>query len=279
MAKVQTTAMYSKVDENGKLIGLPMDKAREIAPAIFAKEQAPTIKSRFYNFTSTEELIGHMQSLGYTLVMAAQSKTKGDLKWQYGTHIVGFQKDDLFISGTDGRMEARPTMVLINNHMGTYPVQGDLSLFRMVCANRLMVQEKHLGGFRDRHTKYTFQEVKDLVDSKLETLVQVTEGINKWSSRELNKAERFAFATEALALRTSGDRQPTQDELQAILTPLRTADKGHDLYRTFNVVQEHLINGGYEYNDRKARGIINPMLDVQINKQLWGIASKFYEKN
>jgi hypothetical protein len=45
------------------------------------------------------------------------------------------------------------------------------------------------------------------------------------------------------------------------------------------VVQEHLINGGYEYNDRKARAIVNPMLDVNLNKQLWGIASKFYEKN
>ena len=279
MAKVQTTAMYSKVDQNGKLIALPTDMARKIAPAIYAKDKAPSIKSRFYNFTSTEEIIGHMDSLGYTLVMAAQSKVKGDLKRDYGTHIVGFQHSDLYISGTDGKMEARPTIVITNNHMGTYPVQCDLSLFRLVCSNRLMVKEKSFDGFRDRHTKLNLTEVRNLIDEKLELMRESTKVITNWGMREMTEVERFSFAAEAVALRTSSDRQPSRSELSEILTPTRTADIGNTLYKTFNVVQEHLISGNFWVDDRKARAIQDPMRDVQLNKDLWSLASKFYEKN
>lgn len=277
--KVQTTAMYSKVDENGKLIGLSLDRAKEIAPAIFAQDKAPSVTSSFYNFTSTEEIIGHMQTLGYTLVMAAQNKSKEEYKRTYGTHIVGFQHNDLYISGTDGKMEARPTIVLMNNHMGTYPVQCDLSLFRLVCSNRLMVQEKALDGFRNRHTKYNLEEVRNLLDQKLDLMHETTKVITNWNMREMTEAERFTFATEALALRGATDYKPTQTELSNILLATRNADKGNNLYNTFNIVQEKLITGDYILNDRKARAIENPMRDVEINKELWALASKFYEKN
>jgi hypothetical protein len=216
-----------------------------------------------------------MDALGYKLVMAKQNKTKDADKNKYGTHIVGFQHDDLYISGKDGQMEARPTIVMINNHFGTFPYDCQTGIYRLVCENRLMVKEKALDGFRNRHTKYNLQEVKDLVDSKVGGMVQVTECITNWSMREMTPMERYTFAEEALTLRTTVDRRPTIDELDEILTPRRSADKGNDLYRTFNVVQENLIKGGYEFNERKVRAITNPLLDVQLNQQLWGMASAY----
>jgi hypothetical protein len=164
---------------------------------------------------------------------------------------------------------------MINNHFGTFPFDCQTGIYRLVCENRLMVKEKAMDGFRNRHTKYNLQEVKDLVDSKVDGMVKVTDCITNWSMREMTPTERFTFAAEALALRTTVDRKPNMEEMAEILTPRRSADKGNDLYRTFNVVQENIIKGGYEFNERKVRAITNPLLDVQLNQQLCEMDSAY----
>ena len=72
---------------------------------------------------------------------------------------------------------------------------------------------------------------------------------------------------------------PSEDLITEISQIRRQADKGTDLWRTFNVAQENLIRGGFRNGDtnRMVRPISNIQKDVKINSELWDLASTYSE--
>lgn len=257
------------------LTGISMEVAKEKAPAIFATKPADYINTKLYKFTPTTEIIDYMKDMGYVLTDAKQSKTKIPLRNNYGTHIVSFQHPEIFVKDNQGGIEARPTIVLLNSHDGSRPIQFEMGLFRLVCSNGLMVKSMDMGSFKERHTKYTFDQVKQLISSKVDTLPKVVEKINDWNGLEMTPKQRHNFATQALQLRLGEERLIQDYEIHSILEPKRAADKGNTLWNCYNVVQENLIKGGFQMNNRTARGITNPVQDMVLNKGLWQLAEEF----
>lgn len=254
---------------------ISLETAREKAPAIFATSPAPTIKSPKYQFTPTFEVIDHMKSMGYELTNAKQSKSNVELRTNWGIHITEFQHPDLYIKDPEGNVEARPTVVLLNSHDGTRPLQFEMGLFRLVCSNGLIIKDKDMGSFRERHTKYNFQEVKDLIDSKVSGLQEVVGKISQWNGVEMTDKQRYQFAVEALALRLNTDRQPEQYEVLDVLAAKRKIDEQPTLWHTYNTVQENIIKGGFQLNNRQARAINNPVEDFVLNQGLWQLADAY----
>lgn len=263
--------------KNNVLTSLTLDQAAKKAPAILADKPASYINLNRYKFTPTTEIINHMQDLGYLLTDAKQSSTKIPLRRDFGTHIVQFQHPQLYIKDQDGGVEARPTIILLNSHDGSRPIQFEMGLFRLVCSNGLVVKSMDFGSFRERHTKYTFNEVKALIDSKVDLLPKVIDKINTWNGKVMSPKEQSQFAIDALLMRIGEDRKPENYEIQSILMPKRDADKGNTLWKTYNIVQENLIKGGFDLNNRVARGITNPVQDMVLNQGLWTLAEQ-YEK-
>ena len=257
------------------ITSISLDSARQIAPAIFATSPAPTIKSPKYQFTPTFEVIDHMQDMGYVLTGVKQSSSNVELRKNWGIHITRFQHPDLYIKDPQGNIEARPEVVLINSHDGTRPIQFEMGLFRLVCENGLVIKDKDMGSFRERHTKMNFQEVKNLIDEKVSGLQGVVNTISKWNMIEMTDKQRYQFAVEALALRLSDDRQPEQYEVLDILNAKRKIDEQPTLWHTYNTVQENLIKGGFQLNNRQARAIKNPIEDFNINQGLWSLATAY----
>jgi hypothetical protein len=132
-----------------------------------------------------------------------------------------------------------------------------------------------MGSFRERHTKLNFQEVKNLMDEKVSGLQTVVNKISQWNMVEMSDKQRFNFAVEALALRMGTDRQPEQYEIMDILNPKRKADEGNTLWQTYNVLQENMIKGGFQLNNRQARAIKNPIEDFTLNQGLWQLADTY----
>lgn len=257
------------------ITSISLDSAKSIAPAIFATSPAPTIKSPKYQFTPTFEVIEHMQDMGYVLTGVKQSKSNVELRKNWGIHITRFQHPDLYIKDPQGMIEARPEVVLINSHDGTRPIQFEMGLFRLVCENGLVIKSQDLGSFRERHTKLNFQEVKNLMDEKVSGLQEVVGKISQWNMKEMSDKQRFNFAMDALALRIGTDRQAEQYEIMDILTAKRKVDEQPTLWHTFNTVQENLIKGGFQLNNRQARAINNPVEDFNINQGLWQLADSY----
>jgi hypothetical protein len=72
-------------------------------------------------------------------------------------------------------------------------------------------------------------------------LPTVLSQIDTWQATALTERQQLAFARDALTLRF-GDAPPITPA--QVLEPRRRADRGRDLFTTFNVVQEHLLRGG-----------------------------------
>ena len=261
--------------KNTEFNTITLNEATAAAPAILATNPHPRIKSPKYTFTNSMDLIEDMDRLGFKITSAKQSKTSnGDMR-NYGTHILRFGNPELYIKDSNGGIEARPEIVLINDHMGNRPVQFEAGLFRLVCSNGLVVKSQDFGGFRERHTRFDFEGLKRMISEKIGGMKTVVEKISKWNGKLMSDNERFAFAAEALTLRLANDRKPENYELYEVLTPKRAADGGKSLWHTFNVVQENLIKGGYQMNERQARAITNPIQDIKINQDLWTLAEAY----
>ena len=261
--------------KNHVLRTISLDEAIKVAPAIAATSPHPRIKSPKYAFTNTVEIVDNMDRLGFQLTSASQSRSKNEMFRDYGTHILRFASPELYIKDSDGQVEGRPEVVFINDHAGNRPVQFEMGIFRLVCENGLVIKSQDFGSFRERHTKYDFDTIKRMIGEKVGGMKKVVNTISQWNGKLMSEKERFQFAVEALALRMGQDRQPEQYELFEILQPKRDADKGNSLWRTFNIVQENLIKGGYEMNNRTARAITNPMQGVKINQDLWQLAEAY----
>jgi hypothetical protein len=254
---------------------ISLDQAIQVAPAIAATNPHPRIKSPKYAFTNTVEIVESLDKLGFKLTSAKQSKSKSPQGMEFGTHIVRFGNPELYIKNSEGGIEGRPEVVLINDHAGNRPVQFEMGIFRLVCENGLVIKSQDFGTFRERHTKYDFETIKRMISEKVGGMKEVVNKISSWNSKLMTDKERFQFAVEALALRMGSDRQPENYEIYEILNPKRDADKGASLWNTFNVVQENLIKGGFEMNNRVARAITNPMQDIKVNQDLWTLAEAY----
>lgn len=254
---------------------LSLDRAKEIAPAIFATEPASYINLNRYKFVPTTDIIEKMNNNGWVLTQAKQSKSKSALRTNYGTHIVQFQHPDLYVNDGKGGIEGRPTLVFINSHDGTRPLQSELGIFRLVCENGLIVKSQDFGGFRERHTKLTNEQTQQLIAEKVEQMETAVEKINRWSSVPMRMLDMRKFATDALIMRLGEDRQPEDHEIMSILEPKRQADESNDLWHVFNRVQENMIKGGFQVGERSARAITNPIMDLTLNQGLWQLAEQY----
>lgn len=258
-----------------QLTTISLDQAINTAPAISASKPHPRIKSPKYAFTNTIEVIDSLDRLGFKLTQAKQTKSSNPDLIQYGTHILRFANPELYIKDSVGKMEGRPEVVFINDHAGNRPVQFEMGIFRLVCSNGLVIKSQDFGHFRERHTKYDFETIKRMIGEKVVSMNDIVAKISQWNSKLMSDKEQFQFAVEALALRISEDRKPENYEIFDILTPKRVEDKGASLWNVYNIVQENLIKGGYQMNNRTARAITNPIQDLKINQDLWTLAEAY----
>ena len=254
---------------------LTLEEAAKKAPAIMATSPAPHINLKRYTFTPTTEVIENMANLGFQVTDAKQSSTKLDLRSNWGTHFVTFQHPELSIKNSAGTLEAKPTITMINSHDGVTPFKFEMGLYRLVCSNGLMVKDQDFGSFNERHTKLNFDLVKQIMGEKVEKMKEVTKKISIWNTREMTAGERIAFATEAIALRLSSDRQVEDYEINEILNARRDVDNQNSLWHVYNRVQENMIKGGFQMNNRQARPITNPVQDMVLNQGLWQLAERF----
>lgn len=252
-----------------------LNRAKELAPAIFATEPAQYINRNRYNFVPTTDIIEKMDSNGWILTDAKQSRSKSDLRNNFGVHMVKFQHPDLYINDGNGGIEGRPQMVFLNSHDGTRPLQVELGIFRLVCSNGLMIKSHDMGGFRERHTRLTNDGVKELLDEKLQLADSAIERINRWSGIKMKALDMRKFAVDALLMRINEERQPEEHEIFGILEARRESDNKNDLWHVYNRVQENLIKGGFNIGERQARAITNPIADMTLNQGLWQLAEEY----
>jgi hypothetical protein len=263
---------------------LTKEQLREICPIAFKSAPTNPGVTEKYLFVNTETIIDDLGKLGWKPVTAAMRKSRGK-DTIFSKHMVSFQNPDIKITSKDGD-DAFPRIIMTNSHDGLQAFKFSVGIFRLVCSNGLVVADEKFSEFKIRHKGYTFAELRDVVAQAVKDLPNKVEVLNKMRNKILTQDEKQKLALDALLIRAgitpdsdkAKEFEYDQETIQDILEPKREADKGDDLWKTFNVIQEKITQG--EFNAalkgakvRKVRKIKSFEKDLQVNKELFKLAT------
>ena len=264
---------------------LTKDQIRNSSPLIFADTPTNPDLSSKYLFVNTETIIDDLEKLGWLPVQAAQRKSTKSGGTIYSKHMVAFQNPDIKITSADGD-DAYPRILLTNSHDGMQAFKFSVGIFRLVCSNGLVVADEQFSNFKIKHKGYTFAELRNVVRQAVEDLPNKVQVMNDMKNRVLTQEEKNKLALDAMMVRAG--IQPGSDKaskfnydeetIEDILDPKRDADKGDDLWRVFNVVQEKITQGEFHAalkgaKVRKVRKIKSFEKDIKVNQELFKLAT------
>ena len=257
---------------------LTKDQIRNSSPLVFADAPTNPDVSNKYLFVNTETIIDDLDKLGWKPVQAAQRKARKKEGTIFSKHMVAFQNPDIKITSQDGD-DAYPRILLTNSHDGMQAFKFSVGIFRLVCSNGLVVADEQFSDFKIKHKGYTFAELRNVVRKAVEDLPNRVQVMNDMKNRILTEDEKRKMALDAMLIRAGvKELQYDQETITDILDPKRDADKGDDLWRVFNVIQEKITQGDFHAaltgaKVRKVRKIKSFEKDMKINKELFKLAT------
>ena len=261
-------------------VAKPMPKGyiRRVAPSVFQTKPSNEV-SKHYTHIPTERVIDDMNLLGWDVIDAKEVKARKNSTKGYQKHLLTFRNKDIVINGDDGDT-VYPQILLTNSHDGKNAFTFTAGLFRLICENGLVIADQKFNDFKMRHMGYGFEELQDMIKDMVEELPHTVESMNRMKAIELNQNQILKFANEALECRfTKEERNRIHVDLDKLIIPVRREDSGKDLWSVFNVLQEKMIEGDFEYHAggklRKAREIKNFKQDMKVNKDLFKLALEY----
>ena len=248
---------------------------KSLAPSVFSDKPSEDVSSK-YTHIPTERVIDDMELLGWKPIEAKEVKARKLSTRGFQKHLLVFRNDDVVINGKDGDT-VFPQILLTNSHDGKNAFTFQAGLYRLVCENGLVIADTQFEDVKMRHMGYTFEDLQVLIKEMVEKLPLTVESMNQMKAKELEQEQILAFAKEAINTRfTEKEVNRIKIDWDAFIEPVRKEDKGNDLWSVFNVVQEKLIEGDFDYTiggkARKAREIKNFKQDMKINKELFELA-------
>ena len=257
---------------------LTKEQIREIAPSVFTSKGSSDTSDK-YTHIPTDQIISDMELLGWGVVDAKQVKARKNQGFQ--KHLLVFRNNEVVINGEDGDT-VFPQILLTNSHDGKNAFTFQAGLFRMVCENGLVVSTTEFENMKIRHMGYDFETLQGTIKEMVERLPLTVESMNKLRQTEMEEKQILEFARKALDVRFGENKTNTQHikvDLKEFVTPTRQEDYGNDLWSVFNVVQEKIIEGDFEYTFgskvRKARRIKNFKQDLELNAKLYDLALEY----
>ena len=263
---------------------LTRDELRKQCPLAFCTEPTRPVSDK-YVVATTMTVVDDLEKLGWKPVKAMQRKNikkspDGSLvPSQYSLHAVVFQNPDTYITKmVDGKeeIESYPQIILWNSFDGSCSFRFMVGCYRLVCSNGLVICDNQFADVRIRHIHYTFDQMRQVVMEAMKNVDTQIKKMDAMEKVELTKEQQIKMAYEFLKIRgTRGDVD--EKGIESILTPKRPEDEGNSLWTTFNILQEHMTQGGFKVTkgekSRKARPVKSFIKDLEMNQEMWKYAT------
>jgi hypothetical protein len=255
---------------------LTKEQIKEKAKSIFATGGGVNTSER-YSHIPTYQIVEDMKVLGWEVVDVKEVKARKNVGFQ--KHLVVFRNNDIVIDGKDGDT-VFPQILLTNSSDGKNAFTFRAGLFRLVCENGLVISTQDFANMRIRHYGYKFEDLKATITNIVEKLPLTVASMNKFKQIQLNKKQIIKLAKEALNIRFGEvEMNRITVDWNEFVKPTRREDEGTDLWSVFNVVQEKVLEGDFNYvagnRSRKARKIKNFNQDMELNSRLYELATTY----
>jgi hypothetical protein len=242
-----------------------------VAPSIFATDKHDS-RSERYTYIPTIEVLEKLRSEGFMPFMACQARCRDEGKREHTKHMLRLRHSNQIVSSEANEI------ILLNSHDGTSSYQMLAGTYRFVCCNGMVcgdtvneIRVPHKGNIVDNVIEGAFRVVDDFE--------RINGQIDGMKSLTLNQGEQLAFAQAALALKYDPQAEPAPITERQILEPKRREDVGDDLWKTFNRVQERMLQGGVRGRSAKGRrsttrAVTGIDQDLRLNRALWILAEQ-----
>ena len=255
---------------------LTKEQIKETAKSIFAISGGENTSEK-YSHIPTYQIIEDMKVLGWEVVDVKEVKARKNVGFQ--KHLVVFRNNDIVIDGKDGDT-VFPQILLTNSSDGKNAFTFRAGLFRLVCENGLVISTQDFANMRIRHYGYKFEDLKATITNIVEKLPLTVASMNKFKQIQLNKKQILKLAKDALNIRFGEvEMNRITVDWNEFVKPTRREDEGTDLWSVFNVVQEKVLEGDFNYvagnRSRKARKIKNFNQDMEVNSRLYELATTY----
>lgn len=239
------------------------------APSIFS-QQSHEKTSNKYSLIPTIECVRGLQNSGFYPVQVQESRVRNKENKPFSKHLIRFRREGLNESG--GNV---PEIVMVNSHDGTCSYQIRAGIYRLVCANGLIVGNDFF--YRSvRHQGDVISKVVESAGEIIEVIPEVLGVAEEWKGIELSGEQRKIFAESSALLKW--DKEEIKLDTQKLLIPRRNHDDNKDLWTTFNTVQENIMKGGIRYYSgmqrSRTRGVNSVNENSRLNTALWNLAEK-----
>jgi hypothetical protein len=252
---------------------LSNDQIFRVAPSIFAPD-AHESRSERYTYIPTVDILNGLRREGFEPFFAAQAKSRVPGKTEYTKHMVRLRH-----AGDITNQEGANEIILVNSHDGTSSYQLLAGFFRFVCQNGMVAGET-VENQRVQHKGDIAQNVIECAYRVLDDMDKVTASRENMQSITLVEKEQRLLATAALGLRfgmNDAGLPAAPVSPDRALWYNRTEDRGNDLWKTFNRLQENLVRGGMRgHNANGGRTTTREVQGVDglvgLNRALWTLA-------
>ena len=258
---------------------LSEDQMRAAAPSIFAEGKHAS-RSERYTYIPTIDVLRGLRKEGFEPFLVAQGQSRVEGKAEFTKHLIRMRHA--------GQVQARPEaneIILINSHDGASSYQMLAGMWRFVCCNGLVVGNV-VDDIRIPHKGNIQGEVIEGAFRVLHEFRAVDEHAEAMKALPLEPREEIAFATAALALRfgehgveETGGHRPAPVTAEQLNEPRRIDDIGHNLWATFQRVQENVMRGGQpgrtvQGRRMQTRPVASIDRGVSLNRALWMLAEE-----
>lgn len=251
------------------------------APSVFATAPHHEVSDR-YGFQPTIDVVDALRFEGWMPVDATQKNVRDSSKRELTTHLLRFRRLDNDIVVGDSVVE----LLLKNAHDRSSAFVLHAGIFRMACANGIVIADSTFAKMSVRHGKNIVGDIIEGACDIIEEVPMITHHVEGMQNTMLDGYQRGNFARDAFTM-AYGERDEnlvTSDGqiIHQMLAPKRQSDMGHDLWSTFNVIQENIIRGGIcltklnektGYRRSTTREVKNIDKNIKLNKQLWEMAT------
>lgn len=251
---------------------LSLEDVQRRAPAVFAS-CAHESRSSKYKFIPTARVLEGLMNAGFVPMDARQANTR-IASPLHARHVVRLRRRYETVALRD----AVPEVVFLNSHDGTSAYQLRMGVFRVVCANGLIVSRGAFPGVCVAHRGNVVDEVIEGAIRIADRFDSLASQVERMEHHQLGMDEKVQFAEAALALRHA-DALERRMQSSQLLRVRRAEDTGSDVWSVLNRVQENLLRGGLTRRPllgrlSRTRRMSSIREEVRINSRLWDLASQ-----